>query len=77
MPNFNLTRGQRYKATLTLGWVEQFAGNDLIAGELAKAGFADVAVEGSGETRVAEGTWTGDDQDIALPEQVTSLEVLS
>jgi hypothetical protein len=53
--------------------LEQFAGNDMIAGELAKAGFAEVSVEGAGETRFASGTWTRDSQPVSLPEQVTEL----
>ena len=73
MPEFTLGQGRRYRATLTLGWLEQIAGNDRIAAELAKAGFGDVVVQGDGETRVAQGVWTRESQEVALPEQVAEL----
>lgn len=77
MTTYTLARGQRYRATLTLGWLEQIAGNDMIAGELARAGFEHIDVTGSGDTRVAEGTWTGESQEVKLPEQVTDLTMLA
>lgn len=73
MADFTLTRGNRYRATLTLGWLEQLAGNDMIAAELMRAGFTDVSVEGAGEARTAEGVWSGESQQVPLPEQVTDL----
>jgi hypothetical protein len=73
MATFTLEAGRRYRATLSLGWIEQFAGNDLIAAELARAGFGEVAVSGAGENRVAEGVWTRESQEVPLPEQVTEL----
>ena len=54
MSIFTVRRGQRYRATITLGLIEQFADNEMIAGKLAEAGFTDVAVSGSGGTRHAE-----------------------
>jgi hypothetical protein len=73
MASFTLTHGQRYKAMLTLGWLESFASNDMIAGELAKAGFTGIEVEGSGENRVAHGVWSRDTMNVPLPEQVTDM----
>lgn len=73
MAEFTLSSGKRYRATLTLGWLEQITGNDRIAAELAKAGFSNVVVEGDGETRVAQGVWTRESQAVALPEQVAEL----
>lgn len=73
MAEFSLGQGKRYRATLTLGWLEQIAGNDRIAAEMAKAGFANVEVEGEGETRVAQGVWTRESKEVSLPEQVTAI----
>lgn len=76
MADFKLTKGQRYQATLTLGWLESFAGNDLISGELERAGFGNVVVTGEGETRVAEGVWIGESTDVSLPHQVTDVRAV-
>ena len=59
--NFTVHHGRRYRATVLLGGLEQFASNDQIAGRLIQVGFIDVAVTGSGGTRQAEGTWSGGD----------------
>jgi hypothetical protein len=40
---------------------------------LREAGFADVSVEGAGETRLAEATWPLDDATAPLPPQVASV----
>lgn len=77
MADFTLTEGRRYRAALTLGWLEQLAGNDMIAAELSRAGFTDVSVEGSGDARTAEGTWSRESQQVRLPEQVTELSELA
>jgi hypothetical protein len=52
---------KRYRATVTLTGLQQFATNDMVASEFAKYGFADVKVTGSGSQRHAEGRWTGPD----------------
>jgi len=73
MYTFTLAQGKRYRATLTLSWLESFAGNDMVAGEFAKAGFTDVVVQGSGESRTAEGVWSGETMMVSLPGQVTDV----
>lgn len=77
MAKFTLATGKRYQATLTLGWLEQIASNEQIAGEFAKAGFGDVTVEGSGDTRIAEGVWTRESMEVSLPEQVSDVVELA
>jgi hypothetical protein len=77
MATFKLSKGQRYRATLMLGWLEQMAGNERIAAEFSKAGFEDVVVEGSGDSRVAEGVWRGESMMVALPEQVAEVVELA
>jgi hypothetical protein len=73
MSLFTVRRGQRYRATITLGVIEQFADNEMIAGRLAEAGFTDVQVSGEGGTRVAEALWPNDDTEAPLPPQVTEI----
>lgn len=73
MPNFTVRRGKRYQATITLGLIEQFAGNDTIAAKLRAAGFEDVTVSGSGARRYAEALWPGEDASAPLPPQITSV----
>ena len=73
MSIFTVRRGQRYRATITLGIIEQFADNEMIAGKLAEAGFSDVAVSGSGGTRQAEASWSKDDASAPLPSQITEI----
>ena len=73
MSEFTVRRGQRYRATITLGIIEQFADNEMIAGKLAEAGFTDVQVSGTGGTRLAEASWSQDDASAPLPAQVTEI----
>jgi C1A family cysteine protease len=59
---FTVQHGKRYQATVTLNWFEQqVTTNEAIAGQLAKLGFSNVVVTGTGATRQAAGTWTGAD----------------
>ena len=46
MGNFTVKRGRRYRATISLGLLESLAGNDMIAGRLRAAGFAEVSIKG-------------------------------
>ncbi len=73
MTNFTVRRNKRYRATIQLGLIEQLAGNDVIADALAAAGFADVSVDGTGTTRLAEATWPLEDASAPLPPQVVSV----
>lgn len=78
MSTFTVRRGRRYRATISLGLLESLAGNELIADQLRHAGFADVAVNGSGAMRQAEGVWPNEDATAELPPQiktVTEIEV--
>lgn len=73
MATFTVRRGRRYRATITLGLIEQFAGNELIAQKLREAGFAEVLVSGDGATRSAEGIWPHADASAPLPPQITAV----
>lgn len=70
---FTVRRGRRYRATITLGLLEQLAGNALIAAKLGEAGFGEVEVTGEGPTRYAEALWTREDTSAPLPSQVTDI----
>ena len=42
MATFTLQQGKRYRATISLGFIESLASNEMIAVKLQEAGFADV-----------------------------------
>jgi len=73
MAAFTVRQGKRYRATISLGWVERWAGNDTVAEKLRSAGFTDVSVSGSGGARVAEALWPGPDTTGELPAQITEV----
>jgi hypothetical protein len=73
MATFTVRQGKRYRATITLGWLERLASNDTIAEQLRASGFSDVIVSGSGSTRVAEGGWSGADATAEMPSQITQV----
>jgi hypothetical protein len=73
MSTFTVRRGRRYRATITLGLIEQFAGNETVAAQLRDAGFTDVRVHGAGPTRTAEALWPKDDASAPLPSQISSV----
>lgn len=71
--NFTLQRGKRYKTTITLGFVERLASNEVIAEKFRDAGFTDVKVTGDGERRYAEGVWNADDMRASYPPQISDV----
>jgi hypothetical protein len=73
MATFTVRQGKRYRARIELGWLEALASNELIAGKLRAAGFADVKVDGSGRTRQAEALWPGADNSGELPAQIIEI----
>ena len=73
MATFSVKQGKRYRATITLGWLERWAGNETIAEKLRAAGFSEISVSGSGGTRVAEALWTGADSTGEMPAQITEV----
>jgi hypothetical protein len=73
MATFTVEQGKRYRATLTLGFLERLAGNEVIADRMRAAGFSEVSVSGSGATRVAEATWAKPDTTGEMPAQVTEV----
>jgi hypothetical protein len=73
---FTLQSGKRYRATITLGFVERLASNDTIAEKFRDAGFADVHVTGDGATRYAEGVWSSEDTKPTYPAQLSDISLV-
>jgi hypothetical protein len=73
MATFTVRHGKRYRASIRLGFFEQFAGNETIAARLRAAGFADVSVWGSGAARQAEALWPNADASAPLPAQISTV----
>lgn len=73
MPMFTVHQGKRYRATISLGLLERFASNEMIADKLREAGFAEVSVSGSGATRLAEALWSRSDASAEMPTQIRSV----
>jgi hypothetical protein len=70
---FTVRQGKRYRATITLGRLERWASNEMIADKLHGAGFTDVKVEGSGGTRQAEALWPIPNATAEMPSQITAV----
>jgi hypothetical protein len=73
---FTVRQGKRYRATISLNILEQFADNEMIAGELRSAGFTDVHVTGSGGTRTAVAAWPLADATAPMPAAVIDVTEL-
>ena len=69
-------KGQRYSATIRLGMLESLAGNEIIKGKLADAGFSDIVVTGTGRERSATGLWPGETQEADMPSQVENVKAI-
>lgn len=70
MGSFTVRQGRRYRATISLGLLESFAGNDIVAEKLSEAGFVNVEVTGSGSLRRAEADWPHADATADMPSQI-------
>lgn len=73
MDRYPLKQGHRYRASISLGLLEQMADNAVIAAEIRRYGFSEVHVSGGGAARTAVGRWTGKDSLVTVPSRVTSL----
>lgn len=74
MPTFTVHQGRRYRATISLNWLEQLASNETVAQKLRDVGFSDVHVSGRGGTRRAEALWPVRDASAEIPAQIKSIE---
>jgi hypothetical protein len=73
MAAFTVHQGKRYRATISLGMLERFASNDIIAGRLRTAGFTDITITGAGSTRSAEALWPAADATAEMPKQIAEV----
>ena len=73
MATFTVLQGKRYRATVTLGGIERWASNEMIAERLRTAGFSEVSVSGLGTARAAEALWPGPDSTAEMPAQITDV----
>jgi hypothetical protein len=54
MSTFTVRQGRHYKATISIS-IQSVASNETIGDKFRALGFTEVAVDGQGETRTAEG----------------------
>jgi hypothetical protein len=73
MPVFAVHQGKRYRATITLGFVQSLFGNDKVAGKFEKVGPNEVEVLGSGRNRLGRGLWPHADASAEVPPEITSV----
>lgn len=71
--SFTFHQGRRYRLSISLGFVEQVASNDLIKGKLLETGFTEVSVAGAGRSREASALWPRPSGTGELPAQVASV----
>jgi hypothetical protein len=74
MSKFTVHQGRRYRATIRLGFVQSWAGNEAVADYIRKAGFAQVRVTGSGRKREAIGLWPLPDATADVPDEVIAVD---
>jgi hypothetical protein len=71
---FTLRHGKRYRATIVLHGLEQFASDAMLKQKFESYGFSDVGVTGVGGTRIAEGTWNGGTVTGAIDSHIVKVE---
>jgi hypothetical protein len=74
MSKFTVQEGQRYLATIQLGFVQSWASNETVADYIRNAGFTQVKVIGSGRRRQATGLWPLPDATAEVPDQVIDVD---
>jgi hypothetical protein len=74
VPLFTVRQGKRYRATVSLNWVERLPSNQAIAQKFLDVGFSDVHVLGRGGTRSANARWPAQDASAEIPTQIESIE---
>jgi hypothetical protein len=70
MAKFTVHKGKRYWAEISLGLLESLAGNDMVARQIADAGFTEVEVTGDGREREAKALWPLEDATADIPRQI-------
>ena len=71
-PPFQLTSGTQYAAALKLSWSEsEFATDAIVAKKFNDVGVTSVTVDLPNKR--VEGVWSGDDQTVTLPDEVSTV----
>jgi hypothetical protein len=70
---FTVRQGRRYRATVKLGGLEQWATNDMIVERLRRLGFMEIQVKGSGRIRDAQARWPGPDTTSSIDEHLSNV----
>ena len=73
MPKFTVHKGKRYRAAISLAWLEAFAGNDMVAQQIADAGFTEIEVRGEGSEREAKSLWPLEDTTADIPQHISEI----
>ena len=77
MRQFTVHQGKRYRATISLNWLERLASNEIIAQTFRDVGFSEVQVSGQGNTRSADGLWAAADATADIPTRIKSIKELA
>jgi len=77
MRHFTVEKDKRYRARITLGFVQRFATNEMVAGKFQEVGFTDVVVTGSGRERHATGLWPHQDATAEIPNEIDHIHEIT
>ena len=73
MAAYTVCKGKRYRATITLGFIQRLASNEAVADKFREVGFTDVKVTGAGRNRLCNGLWPQKDATAEIPDEITSI----
>lgn len=75
MGKITVRQGKRYRASITLNWLQQqFATNEKLAQMFLNLGFSEVQVVGTGAVRQVSGLWPLQDASAEVPPEVDAVE---
>jgi hypothetical protein len=75
MPLYTVRKGKRYRATISLGWVQSVASNETVADKFREVGFEEVTVWGSGRRRMGTALWPNEDASAEIPDEITDIQI--
>ena len=75
MPLYTVRKGQRYRATISLGWVQSVASNETVADKFRELGFEEVRVWGTGRRRMGTALWPKEDVSAEIPDEITDIQI--
>jgi hypothetical protein len=75
MAIYTVRKGQRYRATIGLGWLQSVASNEAVAAKFREVGFAEVTVWGSGRRRMGTALWPKEDASAEIPDEIIDIQI--